>query len=317
MSVSASAAEWEPVATELLKTEKTGYGGLCGIVVDHSTGEVIINLSERGLFRSTDQCKTWMKRGPVIKGRTEWPGCMLFDPTGKSRRAMLALVYGAPIGVSADGGETWSQHDAKSSHVDWAVADWTDPDLKFILTLKHESGGLLLVSHDAGKSYADVAKGYGPAWIFDKQTAVAAELRSKDWPKPRIMRTVDGAKTWEPIAEHNATALPKWNDGTLYWLTDSALIATTDQGKSWKKLSDVKDGLYGPVFGKDGKQQFLLTKAGVVESTDGGGSWSKPVALPKDLKGASALTWIEYDPKNDVLYVMKMGSDLYRMTRGK
>ena len=62
---------------------------------------------------------------------------------------------------------------------------------------------------------------------------------------------------------------------------------------------------------------FVLTGAGVVESTDGGATWSKPVAPPADLKGVSALTWIDYDPVNDMLYIMKMGSDLYRMERGK
>ena len=32
--------------------------------------------------------------------------------------------------------------------MDWCAADW--PDLKFLLTLKHESGGLLLRSRDGG-----------------------------------------------------------------------------------------------------------------------------------------------------------------------
>ena len=311
----AFAADWEPVATALLKSEKTGFGGLCGAVVNRTTGEVLINLSDLGLFHSTDQCKTWKKLGPVVKGRTEWPGCLLFDPTGKSQRLLMALVYGAPIGVSESGGEKWKQMDAKSSHVDWAVADWTDPDLKFILTLKHEAAGLMLVSHDGGKSFAEVGKDYASAWIFDGKTAVASEMRSKDRPNPRLMRTTDAGKTWEPVGEHTATALPKWNEGTLYWLTNRELIASSDQGKTWKKLSDVKDGLYGPVFGKDGKQQFVLTKAGIIESTDSGATWSKPIALPKDLKGTSPLTWIDFDPKNDVLYLMKMGSDLFRMAR--
>ena len=62
---------------------------------------------------------------------------------------------------------------------------------------------------------------------------------------------------------------------------------------------------------------FVLTGAGVIESTDGGATWSEPVAVPKELKGVSALTWMEYDPVHDVLYVMKMGSDLYRMERAK
>ena len=34
-------------------------------------------------------------------------------------------------------------------------------------------------------------------------------------------------------------------------------------------------------------------------------------------QGANTLTWLEYDPKNDLLYVMKMGSDLYKMPRAK
>jgi hypothetical protein len=62
---------------------------------------------------------------------------------------------------------------------------------------------------------------------------------------------------------------------------------------------------------------FILTKVGVVESTDGGASWSKPLAPPKAMKGIGGLSWLEYDPKHDVLYLMKMGSDLYRLARGK
>jgi photosystem II stability/assembly factor-like uncharacterized protein len=309
----ATAADWEPTATELLKTEKTGFGGLCGIAVDHATGDVLIDLSDRGLFRSTDRGKTWAKHGPVVKGRTEWPGCLLFDPTGKSKRLVMALVYGAPVGISPDGGESWSQLDGKSQHVDWAVVDWAE--MKFVLALKHESGGLLIASHDGGKTFTDVGKGYGPAWIFDGQTAIVAEAKSKDRPKPRLLRTADGGKTWDPVGDHTATALPKWRDGTLYWLVDGALLSTADQGKTWAQVSAVKDGQYGPVFGKDARHLFVLTKAGILESTDGGATWGKPLALPKEMKGTSPLTWIEYDPTGDVLYAMKMGSDLYRLAR--
>ncbi|MBC7818830.1 MAG: hypothetical protein IAG10_18220, partial [Planctomycetaceae bacterium] len=27
--------DWQPVLTDLLKSEKTGFGGQCGVVVDH------------------------------------------------------------------------------------------------------------------------------------------------------------------------------------------------------------------------------------------------------------------------------------------
>jgi photosystem II stability/assembly factor-like uncharacterized protein len=283
--------------------------------VDHATGAVLIDLSDRGLFRSADRGKTWAKHGPVVKGRTEWPGCLLLDPTGKSKRAVMALVYGAPVGISPDGGAEWSHLDPASAHVDWAAVDWSDGGMKFVLALKHESGGLLVASHDGGKTFADVGKGYGPAWVFDGRTAVAAEARTKERPKPRLVRTADGGKTWAPAGEFTATALPKWRDGTLYWLVEGALLSTADQGKTWARVSDVKGGRYGPIFGRDARHLFVLAEGGILESTDGGATWGRPIPLPAELKGNSPLTWLEYDPTGDVLYAMKMGSDLHRLVR--
>jgi len=310
-------AQWQPMTVELIQQEKPGYGKLCGVVVDHKTGDVYIDLSDKGLYRSTDQGKSWQRLGKqTIKGRTEWPGCLMLDPLG-GKTLVVAFVYGAPIGVSGDRGETWRFMDKKSSHVDWCAVDWSDPEMKFVLTLKHESGDLLLVSRDGGKSFAEVGKGYGPAWIFDSKTAVVAEARSKANPKPGLLRTVDAGLSFIRCADYSTKALPRWHDGTLYWLVDGALIASADKGKNWTKLGDMKDGRFGPVFGKSASHLFVLTGAGVVESTDGGKSWSKAIAPPKELKGISALTWLEYDPIHDNLYLMKMGSELYKLARGK
>ena len=129
--------------------------------------------------------------------------------------------------------------------------------------------------------------------------------------------TEQACGAFRPVGTNSAQALPKWRGGTLYWLVEGALIATTDKGATWKKVGKVKDAQYGPIFGKDAKHMFVLTKAGVVESTDGGATWSKPLAPPQAMKGIGGLSWLEYDPKNDGLYLMKMGSDLYRLARGK
>jgi hypothetical protein len=312
----AAAADWEPTTEELLKSEKTGFGGLCGIIVDHATGAVFIDLSDRGLYRSTDQGKTWKPTAEkLLKGRTEWPGCLMLDPTAKSKRMVSALVYGAPIAVSADEGKTWDLMNAKSSHIDWCAVDWSDSDLKFVLALKHESGDLLIVSRDGGKSFEDVGKGYGPAWVFDTKTAVVAETKTKDRPKPKLLRTDDAGKSFKPCGNYSTKALPKWRGNTLFWVVDGAVIASTDKGESWKNLGDLEDGRFGPIFGKDDSHMFVLTGAGIVESTDGGATWSKPLELPKEVKGGGALTWIEYDPKSDILYTMKMGSQLYKRPR--
>jgi photosystem II stability/assembly factor-like uncharacterized protein len=314
--------DWQPVLADLLKTEKTGFGGLCGVVVDHDTGCVWVNLSDRGLFCSGSGAGRFQRVSEEQpRGRTETPGCLMLDPTGKSAKMVTALVYGSPIGVSGDHGKTWTYLDGKSAHVDWCAVDWTDPDLKFVLALKHEAGGLLLASQDGGKSFTEVGKGYGPGWVFDSRTAVVAEAKTRERPRPSLMRTTDAGRTWKPVGQYSpvgsqsAQALPRWRDGTLYWLVDGAMISTTDRGETWKKVCDLKDARFGPVFGKDGKHLFVLTTAGIIESTDGGATWSGPIALPKGLKGAGGLAWLEYDPKGNFLYVMKMGSDLYKLAR--
>ena len=313
-----AAADWRAVTTELLEKEKPGYGGLSGVAVDRATGHVYVDVSDRGVFRSADQGKTWARvgKGPT-KGRTETPGCFQIDPTGKTKRLLMPVVYGLPVSVLPAGADDWRVLDKATVHVDWCAADWTDPDLKFLLALKHESGGLLLASRDGGKTFAEAGKGYGFGWVFDADTAVVSLAKSKDRPKGGVARTTDGGKTFVPAGDlAPAAALPRWHAGALYWLADGALHKSTDKGATWEKVGAVKDARYGPVSGKDAKHLFVLTGAGVVESTDGGATWSAPLAVPKEMKGVSGLTWLDYDPVGDALYVMKMTSELYRLPRG-
>jgi hypothetical protein len=312
----ASAAEWEPMLTELLKTEKLGFGGLTGVVADRQTGDVFIWLSDKGLYRSTDQAKTFQPAA-AIKGRTETPGCMLTNPAGPLKTWVIATVYGGPIVSSVDG-SAFVPMDKKSGHVDWVAVDWTDPERRFVLTLKHESGGLLLASEDGGKSFREIGKNFGPACIFDSKTAVVVQIipaETKKSPQRALARTTDGGASFEKVADFSAKALPAWFDKTPYWLVDGAVITSKDQGKTWGPLGPLKGGIFGPIFGKDDKHLFVTTAAGVVESKDGGKTWAAPIAPPKDFKGIQAMTWLAFDAKNDILYLSKMGSDLYRLKR--
>ena len=112
-------------------------------------------------------------RSNDAKGRTETPGCFQIDPTGKTKRL---LMRDRVRRARSRSGRRTSPSGGRSTRPAFtsigASADWSDPDLKFLLALKHESGGLLLRSRDGGKTFDEVGKGYGPAWVFDADTAV-------------------------------------------------------------------------------------------------------------------------------------------------
>ncbi len=44
-------AQWKATTTQLIEEEKPGFGKLCGVVVDHASGDVFINLSDRGFYQ--------------------------------------------------------------------------------------------------------------------------------------------------------------------------------------------------------------------------------------------------------------------------
>jgi hypothetical protein len=300
----AFAGDWEPIATELIKREKPGYGGLCGVVVDRANGQLFVDLSDRGVYRSANQGKTWEKHGDIdIKGRTETPGCLQIDPTGESKRMLMPLVYGSPIALGATDSPKWQTMHAKSTHVDWCALNWSG-DLTFVLTLKHESGGLLLVSRDGGATFDEVGKNFGPAWVFDVRTAVAVQNG--------IVRTTDAGKSFAKVADFSPIGLPRWQEEKLFWLTKDAVINSPDAGATFVKVCDIADGRFGPVFGGETKHMFVLTGKGIVESTDAGASWSKPIEFPQGFE-ANGLTWLDFDPRSKSLYLMRMSSDLYRL----
>ena len=105
-----------------------------------------------------------------------------------------------------------------------------------------------------------------------------------------------GAGKFAPLSEQAAAG------------ADSKFVQALKEGKGARHVR---------VRGKDARHVFELTRAGIVESTDGGATWSEPVALPKQLKDTGGVTWIEYDPKHDILYVMQPGGDLYKLERRK
>src|SRR5262249_12772387 len=108
------------------------------------------------------------------------------------------------------------------------------------------------------------------------------------------------------------------NPGCVFLLVEGKGVYCSPAGaNSFKPVTETWQEVCDHAQKKsDSKHQFLLTDSGIKESTDGGMTWLKPISLPKDFVITSQ-TWVEYDATNDVLYLMKKGSDLYKLARGK
>ncbi len=82
----------------------------------------------------------------------------------------------------------------------------------------------------------------------------------------------------------------------------------TPYKKTWEQVCELRT--------EDSQHKFVLTDSGIKESRDGGATWSQPIPAPKGFE-ITEQTWLAYDAKHDVLYLMKTGSDLYKLARGK
>jgi photosystem II stability/assembly factor-like uncharacterized protein len=194
------------------------------------------------------------------------------------------------------------------------MVDWSDPETKFMIAQPHR-GQQAIVSRDGGKSFQDLNTGaLLGAWVFDSRVAVVALEPAKNR-SARLLRTTDAGQTFTPCGDYQARGLPRWRDGTLYWVTSNAMILSRDKGETWQETCKLAEPLCGPAFGVNPKHMFVLLGGAVVESSDGGANWSKPERLPPAMGGNPSLTWIDYDPVHDLLYMMRMGSELYQLAR--
>jgi photosystem II stability/assembly factor-like uncharacterized protein len=297
--------KWEPISAGVLATVKPGYPGkTAGVAVDPASGDVYMCVPDNGLWKSTDRGATFERvDGKTIGGRCETGFALNVDPAGK--RLACFIIYGSSA-VTPDGGQTWTAF--KSSHLDFGAVDWADTGRCF-LALRHESGGMLTRSTDAGKTWADLGKGFTRVGLFDAKTLVCGKASG-------LVRSDDGGKTWAD----DSTVTPAGfvmtvRDGVGYWATDKGLLTSSDKGRTWAVQGGPVSCVHGPYCGKTAEHLVVVGKAGFHESTDGGKSWKQVAPLPDGFKAGGVGPNYAWDPVHDVFYASLMGKDTFRWTR--
>lgn len=319
--VFAQKGEWvavsDPVIAQLkADAKKIGYPGLtAGVTVDPSNGDVYMVVCDQGLWKSTDAGKTFARvDGGKIGGRCETGYALDFDPAGK--RLACFMIYG-PCASTADAGTTWTPW--KTNHLDFGAVDWEQTG-ENILATRHESGGVLCLSADGGKSWQDVGR-VGPdkkivkedrefkaLGMFDAKALLASRGKG-------VVRSTDAGRTWETVSDATpVAAVMRVHKGIGYWPTDQGVLTSKDRGATWAVAWPIK-AVFGPYFGAKPGQVVVVGKEGFSESLDGGATWKVVAPLPAGFNTNRVGPNYAWDPVRNMFYASSMGKPTYRFER--
>ena len=313
-------AKWTEISTTVLQqlkdeSKKLDWpGGTAGVAVDPATGDVFMVVPGQGLWKSSDQGKTFARTdGGAVGGRCETSYAMQVDPAGGR---LACFMLDGKCAMSGDGGKTWTSFTGLGRNWDYAAVDWSASAVKTIFGARHENGGDVYLSADAGKTWTKLFadpqfEKTGGLGIFDESTLVYT-MKGKG-----IQRSTDAGKTWTKVSD-----LEPWGrvirvrEGVGYWLSRDGLQVSRDKGATWIRQGTSVEATIGPMFDpKDGKHFAAAGSKGIFETTDGGETWKAVGPLPEkfSLPMPGWYATVDWDPARGAFYASQMGKGAFKL----
>jgi len=292
-------------------------GGCAGTAVNRLNGDVLVNMVGHGLWKSSDQGRTWARLdGGVISGRGECGWSVQVDQNDPKRVAVFSLDGDA--GYTVDG-KHWKKFTSLGRNWDFGSVDWASPAASVILVGKHESGGEVYKSADAGATWTKLPIVMDPVkkmdecmiGVMDETTFIYSYANG-------IHRSTDAGATWTQVsASQPRSKIPVLFKKTHYLCTSEGLIASHDLGATWHTQGEAVDIWQGPFFGADEKTMVAAGPQGIYKTTDGGKTWTKISGLRPNLNQhfSFATKWYgcySWDPVNDAIYTTCMSHPAFK-----
>ncbi len=287
-------------------------GDTAGVATDRSSGTLYVDVCNVGLWQSTDHGNTFQRMAKgQISGRCEFGYAINCDPAGGR---MACFLLDGKGGMTLDSGQTWQPFAPMGRNWDYGAVDWSDARARGIFASRHESGGEMYVSDNAGASWRFIGKHpeFTSVGIFDARTLVAGTDSG-------IIRSTDAGETWTNIsAFHPVGRVAVYFHGKTYWLAREGLITSRDKGETWQCVGTSPNAGWGPLFGKDSKHLIVADFKGFLQSDNGGKTWKRIAPLPPFEGGLAPklpgeFLSIAWDPNAQLLYASRMGSATYRL----
>ena len=325
LSASIEAADaWTDISSPLLErltnsgAKLAWPGGCSGVVVNRLTGEVTIKVVGAGLWRSSDQGKTWQRvDNNTISGRDETGWATSADQNAPTRIASFSLDGSA--GWTTDG-LNWKRFTSLGRNWDFGSVDWAASVPKTIIAAKHETSppGEVYVTTDGGITWKQLAiylsenrDRLSMVGALDGTTFIYSKGEG-------IYRSTDTGVTWTKVSSANPqTRIPVLFHGAHYLGTATGLLASKDKGASWRPQGAAVHVWQGPFFGQDEKEMAVIGKEGVFITRNAGTTWARVASLkPKEGNFVFSPNWFgcyAWDPLNHILYASAMGNAVYRI----
>jgi photosystem II stability/assembly factor-like uncharacterized protein len=289
-----------------------------GVAVDPMSGDVYMIVNKRGVWKSTDGGKTFARSdGGKVSGRCETAYALNADPAGNR---LACFMLDGKCAWTGDGGQTWQAMTDVGRNWDFGAVDWSATEVTHIFAGLHESGGQVLLSVDAGKTWTRLFKDRefdksGGLGIFDAKTLVYTQ---KD---KGIQRSTDGGATWAKVSDLEPIGrVVQVHKGMAYWLGREGLLVSKDRGATWNIQGKPVAATIGPMLDPRNKKRIAAAGLkGVFRSDDGGETWNRLTpTLPRGftMPHAGWYSNVAWDPVHDVFYASMMGKATYRLERG-
>ncbi len=318
-----AADTWTDVSGPLLQRltnsgVKLGWpGGCSGVVANRLNGELTIKVVGGGLWRSSDQGKTWQRvDNDTISGRDETGWATSADQNAPNRIASFSLDGTA--GWAPDG-RSWKRFTSLGRNWDFGSVDWSAETPKTIIAAKHETSppGEVYVTVDGGATWKQlsiyISENRGGRSMLGAMDATTLIYSKGDG----IYRSTDTGATWTQVSTQTPqTRIPVLFQKTHYLGTSTGLLVSKDKGATWQTQGTKVDIWQGPFFGRDEKEIAVVGKEGIFITKNAGETWTRVAALkPKQGGFVFDPNWFgcyAWDPVNGAIYASSMGNPVYR-----